>query len=31
LLHVLALIAAGLDYWLERRGAQPVPRADLMW
>lgn len=31
LAHLLALIGAGLDLWLDRRGQRPLPRADLMW
>jgi hypothetical protein len=31
LFHILALIGAGIDFWLERRGTQPLPRADVMW
>lgn len=31
LLHVVAVVAVGLHYWLEERGRLPVPRADLLW
>jgi hypothetical protein len=31
LLLIVAAIGAGLDFWLQRRGSRPLPRADLMW
>lgn len=31
LLNALAVIGALLEYWLERRGPQPLPRMDLQW
>lgn len=30
-LLIVAVIGALLDYWLERRGARPWPRMDVMW
>lgn len=31
LLHLVAGVAAGLEFWLLRRGARPLPRAVLNW
>lgn len=29
--HILALVGSGLELWLERRRARPLPRVDLQW
>jgi hypothetical protein len=31
LFHILALAGVGLELWLERRKARPLPRVDLQW
>jgi hypothetical protein len=30
-LHLVALAGVGLDLWLQRRGARPLPRVDFLW
>ena len=29
--HILAILAAGMMFWLNRRGGRPAPRIDLLW
>ena len=31
LLNALAIVGSLFDFWLERRGPQPLPRMDLHW